>query len=72
MWWRERSVRSVRSVWETKLIIRVGKNNSSVGERFIRGNPWESRVTEVIDDGTHLAGGEELTVAVVACGMQLS
>ena len=49
-----------------------GRNKySSVGERF-SGNSWESRVTEVIDDGTHLAGGEELTVAVVACGMQLS
>ena len=47
-------------------------NNHPCGERFIRGNLWESRVTEVIDDGTHLAGGEELTVAVVACGMQLS
>lgn len=32
----------------------------------------ESRITEVVNDGTHLAGGEELTVAVVACGMQLS
>ena len=48
------------------------KINHPCGEIFIRGNLWESRVTEVIDDGTHLAGGEELTVAVVACGMQLS
>ena len=58
-------MRSVRSVWETKIIIRVG-------EIFIRGNSWESRVSEVIEDGTYLASGEELTVAVVACGFQLS
>mgnify|MGYP004490996917 CR=1 FL=1 len=42
-----------------------------MGERFIRGNSWESRVTEVIEDGAYLASGEELTVVVVACGVQL-
>ena len=42
-----------------------------MGERFIRGNPWESRVSEVIEYGAYLASGEELTVAVVACGFQL-
>ena len=42
------------------------------GEIIIRGNSWESRVTEIIEDGTDLASGEILTVAVVACGFQLS
>ena len=42
-----------------------------MGERFIRGNSWESRVSEVIEDGAYLASGKELTVAVVACGVQL-
>ena len=42
-----------------------------MGERFIRENSWESRVSEVIKDGADLAGGEELAVAVVACGVQL-
>ena len=42
-----------------------------MGEIFIRGNPWESWITEIIEDGAYLASGEELTVAVVACGVQL-
>ena len=41
-----------------------------MGEIFIRGNPWESWITEIIEDGAYLASGEELTVAVVACGVQ--
>ena len=57
----KKSVRSVRSVWENKINHPCGRNNY----------PWESRVSEVIEDGTDLASGEELTVAVVACGVQL-
>ena len=39
----------------------MGRNN----------HPWESRITEVIEDGADLASGEELAVAVVACSVQL-
>ena len=54
-------MRSVRSVWENKINHPCGRNNY----------PWESWVSEVIEDGAYLASGKELTVAVVACGVQL-
>lgn len=47
-----------------------------VGIKSIRGrkdnNPWESRVSEVIEYGAYLASGEILTVAVIASRFQLS
>ena len=62
--WTRRKIREIRE-------IRVGIESILGREIIIRGNSWESRVTEVIEDGAYLASGEELTVAVVACGFQL-
>ena len=67
------AMRRKKLQWTRRKIreIRVGIESILGREIIIRGNSWESRVTEVIEDGTDLASGKELTVAVVACGFQL-